>query len=116
MGFPRRITTAAMISCGRCCCLCHRFVDVQVQCHHIKPQSKGGRDTKENCIPLCLSCHARVEHYNDGHPIGTKFTSEELCARRDHCYELVRIGTLPMEPNQGTSVPVLWCTITGYRQ
>jgi hypothetical protein len=31
-------------------------------------------DSPANGIPLCLDCHANVEHYNAKHPRGNKFT------------------------------------------
>jgi len=35
--------------------------DIQIQCAHVIPRSKGGPDTVNNCITKCLDCHAR-EH------------------------------------------------------
>lgn len=60
-----------------------------MQCHHITPQSDGGDDTFENCIPLCLECHGEVMAYNPKHPIGKMYTPEELKRRRDEWYESV---------------------------
>jgi len=36
------------------CCMCHG-VDVQV--HHIHPESEGGHNSIENAAPLCPTCH-----------------------------------------------------------
>lgn len=46
----------------------------------------GGDDSAENCIPLCLDCHADVESYNAHHPKGRKYTEKELKGHRDKCY------------------------------
>ena len=34
---------------------------IQIQCAHIIPRSKGGPDTVANCVTKCLDCHGR-EH------------------------------------------------------
>lgn len=45
--------------------------DADVEAHHIVPKSKGGKDTLDNLITLCHSCH-ESEH---GHSIPSKDTS-----------------------------------------
>lgn len=65
-----------------------------MQCHHILHESKGGDDSFENCIALCLDCHADQGAYNDEHPIGIKYQPEELRARRDSLYKKVANGEL----------------------
>jgi len=87
-----------MIACGRRCCLCHKFTGVGMECHHITPQSKGGDDTYDNCIPLCFDCHAEVGHYSAEHPRGTKFSLEELRGHRDHWYATYTNGAGPGAP------------------
>jgi hypothetical protein len=87
-----------MIACGRRCCLCHKFTGVGIECHHITPQSKGGDDTYDNCIPLCFDCHAEVGHYSAEHPRGTKFSPEELRGHRDHWYATYTNGAGPGAP------------------
>lgn len=62
-----------------------------MQLHHIIPESDGGPDTAENCIPLCLDCHEEVGSYNPKHPIGRKFSPEELRLHRDFWFEVVRL-------------------------
>jgi hypothetical protein len=66
-----------------------------MQTHHIVPKEQGGSDEFENCMPLCLDCHAEVASYNPRHPIGRKFTSAELTGHRDRLYEEVRNGVWP---------------------
>jgi hypothetical protein len=97
MPFPQTIREEALIACGRHCCLCHRFVGTKIECHHIKPESQGGDDTLDNCMPLCFDCHAEVEHYNPSHPKGTKFRPAELKGHRDSWIKQV-----------GTSTPVVF--------
>jgi HNH endonuclease len=62
-----------------------------MQLHHIMPESVGGPDTAENCIPLCLDCHEEVGSYNPKHPIGRKFSPEELTLHRDLWFEVIRL-------------------------
>jgi HNH endonuclease len=78
MPFSAKVQEDAMVACNRHCCLCHRLKHTKMQCHHITPQSDGGDDTFENCIPLCLECHGEVMAYNPKHPIGKMYTPEEM--------------------------------------
>ena len=87
-----------MIACARRCCLCHQFAGVKMECHHIRPQAKGLDNSFENCIPLCLICHAEVGHYSVEHPRGTKFTESELRGHRDRWYGAVRDGKMSGAP------------------
>lgn len=57
MGFPKSVEEQALVACGRCCCICHKFCGTKINLHHIKQKADGGEDTFENCIPLCLDCH-----------------------------------------------------------
>jgi hypothetical protein len=61
-----------------------------MQLHHIVQESNGGPDTLENCIPLCLECHEEVGSYNPGHPIGRKFTPDELRGHRNVWFNFVK--------------------------
>mgnify|MGYP001296078000 FL=1 len=49
-----------------------------MELHHVEHKSNGGSDDITNAIPLCFECHAEVNHYNDAHPRGRKFSMEEL--------------------------------------
>jgi hypothetical protein len=60
-----------------CCCLCHAL---EVEIHHIIPESEGGADIQDNAAPLCPSCH---ETYGNN-PSKRKFIREA----RDFWYEL----------------------------
>lgn len=69
--------------CHRRCCICHRFCGVKMEIHHIDQDAHGGGNARENAMPLCFDCHAEVNHYNDEHPKGRKFSSDELRGHRD---------------------------------
>lgn len=90
MSFPENIREAVLLASGRHCCLCHRFCGLKIELHHIKPQVEGGRDTFDNCIPLCFDCHADMRSYDHKHPKGTKYSEEELKKHRDNWYAKVK--------------------------
>lgn len=39
MAFSEDVKTKAMISCGRYCCICHKFCGNNMEVHHIKAQA-----------------------------------------------------------------------------
>lgn len=90
MAFSEEIKTRAMVACGRCCCICHKFCGNNMEVHHIKAEADGGTNTFENAIPLCFDCHAIVRQYDPRHPKGTKFTEKELVQHRDNWYAKTR--------------------------
>lgn len=61
-----------------------------MQLHHIIQEAEGGADTMDNCIPLCLDCHAEVGSYNPRHPIGKKFSPDELRKHRNLWFDFVK--------------------------
>ncbi len=89
MSLSKEVVDVALVASGCCCCICHRFCGVRIETNHIRPTSKGGEDCFENCIPLCFDCHADVEHYNDQHPRGRKFSESELRKHRDTWFSKV---------------------------
>lgn len=95
MGFPKDVVDLALVATERCCCICHKFCGVRIETHHIRPVSKGGDDSFENCIPLCFDCHAEVGHYNDQHPRGRKFSEGELRKHRDTWFSKVKEMNTP---------------------
>lgn len=99
MGFPDDVRRKALVGCGRCCALCHRFCGLKIEIHHIVPRGDGGDDSFDNCIPLCFDCHADMRSYDHRHPKGTKYTAEELKAHRDRWFTKVEksvgVGVLP---------------------
>lgn len=78
MGFNQADIDKLLAESHRRCCVCHKFTGVKMEVHHNKYRSKGGSDNIKNAIPLCLECHAEVNHYNPEHPKGRKFTENEL--------------------------------------
>lgn len=60
-------------------------MDIEVD--HLRQAADGGSNEIENAVPLCYDCHAKVHHYNDQHPRGTKYWIEELKVRRDQVFE-----------------------------
>jgi hypothetical protein len=78
MAFDKHGVAELLAKCHRRCCICHRLCGVKMELHHIEHKADGGSDSIENAIPLCFECHAEVNHYNDRHPRGRKFTNEEL--------------------------------------
>jgi hypothetical protein len=87
MSFNEKDRTKALLWCDRHCCLCKKACGVNIEVHHIVPEAAGGSNDIDNAIPLCLDCHSEVVRYNQEHPIGTKYKSGELKARRDQVYE-----------------------------
>lgn len=90
MAFPSSVAEKALLDCGRCCSICHKFCGFKIELHHIIQKSEGGEDSFENCIPLCLDCHAEVKAYNPKHPKGRKYTETELIEHRNRWYEKIR--------------------------
>lgn len=86
MAFSEKVANEAFVRCGRHCCLCGQYAGQKMELHHIHQRADGGSDDFDNCIPLCLNCHAEVKAYNTHHPKGRKFTEEELKGHRDKCY------------------------------
>jgi hypothetical protein len=88
MGFDRKEVSKLLAQCHRRCCICHRFCGVKIETDHIIPFSDGGSDEIDNAIPVCFDCHAEIHSYNDNHPRGRKFTSEELRAHKDQWIDI----------------------------
>ena len=87
MSFTSEVSEKALVNCGRCCCICHKFCGTKIELHHIIQKADGGDDSYDNCIPLCLDCHAEVKAYNPHHPKGRKYTESELKMHRDEWYK-----------------------------
>jgi HNH endonuclease len=50
---------------------------------HMLPQSETGTDDIDNSIPVCFECHAEIHLYNNKHPRGRKYHTEELRKRKE---------------------------------
>lgn len=96
MPFPRDIRDLALVKSRRRCCVCHEFGGRSVNVHHIVQEADGGANTLDNAICLCLRCHAEAGHFNSRHPLGTKYSPDELKAHRDQWWE--RCLSHPEEP------------------
>lgn len=84
------------------------FVDV-LDFHHIVPVSLGGKDTKENAVMLCLTCHRMVHLYQtrDLYLPAAKsedeinaMTEDERAiynAERDRYKRIIKLGTVIRE-------------------
>jgi len=92
MGFNTKISEKALISCGRHCCLCHKFCGTKIELHHIEQKKHGGKDVFDNCLPLCFDCHADVMQYNPEHPKGKKYTISELKKHRNNWYDKIELN------------------------
>lgn len=57
---------------------------------HIKPKSEKGSDNIDNAISLCFECHSEVHMYNDKHPRGRKYHSEELLLHKKQWLEICK--------------------------
>lgn len=78
MAFPKNEVEELLVRCHRSCCICHRFCGVKIETDHLVPKAQQGKDDIENAIPVCFNCHAEIHCYNDKHPRGRKFTTDEL--------------------------------------
>lgn len=87
MGFPKSVEEQALVACGRCCCICHKFCGTKINLHHIKQKADGGEDTFENCIPLCLDCHEDMGKADPKHSTGKHYSENELIMHRDKWYK-----------------------------
>lgn len=87
MPFPRNVRDEALVKSHRRCCVCHEFGGRSVNVHHIVQEADGGPNTIENAICLCLRCHAEAGHFNSRHPMGTKYSPDELRAHRDQWWQ-----------------------------
>lgn len=88
MAFDKSEVSNLLAQCHRRCCVCHRFCGVKMELHHVEHKADGGGDDITNAIPLCFECHAEVNHYNDAHPRGRKFTGEELLIHKSQWLEV----------------------------
>lgn len=97
MGFSQTVADEVFVRCGRHCCLCGTYAGQKMELHHIIQAADGGDDSVDNCIPLCLNCHAEVKAYNPRHPKGRKYTEAELKGHRDKYY--AQYGTISNVPS-----------------
>jgi hypothetical protein len=89
MPFTPKVKEDALIACGRCCCLCHKFCGLKIEVHHIRPEAEQGPNTLDNAIALCFDCHADMRSIDHNHPKGNKYSESELRRHRDAWHEKV---------------------------
>lgn len=92
MGVSKNIKDKVLVATGRCCAICHKFCGQKIELHHIIHESDGGKNTFDNCIPLCFNCHSDMGKIDKKHLRGTQYTPRELCMHRDNWYEQVANG------------------------
>lgn len=101
MPFSNKIREEVLVRSQRRCCICHYFTGTKIEVHHIIPEAQGGRNTIDNAIALCFNCHAEAGHYNPKHPLGSKYSSNELIKHRDNwwllCEKNSQTGQTPSE-------------------
>jgi len=101
MSFPKAVREEALVNSRRSCCVCHEFAGLYTNVHHIISEASGGSTDIDNAIVLCLRCHGEVGHYNPNHPIGNKYSPEELRRHKEkwclHC-ERNPTKSLPTHP------------------
>lgn len=95
MAFNRNKVAELLARCRRRCCICHRFCGVKIETDHIEPKANEGEDDIENAIPVCFDCHAEIHSYNDQHPRGRKFTTDELRQHKKQWLEVC--DTMPAQ-------------------
>jgi 5-methylcytosine-specific restriction endonuclease McrA len=83
MPFSKKNKEEILVKTRRSCCICHIFIGRNANVHHIVQEADGGENSIENAIVLCPNCHAEAGHYNPKHPLGNKYSPEELIMHRD---------------------------------
>jgi hypothetical protein len=104
MPFSERVREEALVKSRRWCCLCQGFSGRDVNVHHIVQEAKGGTNDSDNAIVLCLKCHSEAGHYNPDHPVGTKYSEQELGKRRDLWYKWCEENPNSPLPNEPIAV------------
>lgn len=87
MAFPQSVQEEALVACGRCCCICHKFCGTKIELHHIRQKADGGADTLDNCIPLCFDCHSDMGKADPRHSKGKHYSEGELKQHRDNWFK-----------------------------
>lgn len=87
MPFPNTVRIQALVLSRRHCCVCHEFAGRTSNVHHIVQEAHGGPNTLDNAICLCPRCHTEAGHYNPAHPMGTKYSPNELRVHRDKWWD-----------------------------
>jgi hypothetical protein len=105
MPFSKTVRDEVILRSKRHCCVCRIFAGRDLSVHHIVQEADGGPDTLDNAIALCSRCHGEAGHYNPRHPLGTKYSHDELRRHRDSWWQVCETVWTP--PVQDTSTPQL---------
>ena len=89
---PEEHRAKLLLWCARHCCFCAKECTTNIVIHHI--DGNPSNNDLGNLIPLCFDCHGELEHYNDEHPVGTKYKYLEIKKRREQVYELYTLQYL----------------------
>src|SRR5919108_4992343 len=101
MPFSARVREEALVKSWRCCCICHAFAGRFMNVHHIVQEADGGSNDLDNAVALCDRCRGEVGHYNPRHPIGSKYSPQEVRRLRDEWWRYIAANPgapLPLEP------------------
>jgi hypothetical protein len=104
MPFSPTVKEEVLIKSKRSCCICNEFCGLYSYVHHIVQEADGGPNTIENAIVLCDRCHGEARHYNVHHPIGNKYSVEELKKQRDKWWEWCDKNPLVPPPKHPISI------------
>jgi HNH endonuclease len=97
MPFPDSVRLDVLVRSGRHCCVCNEFAGRTANVHHIVQEALGGANSIDNAICLCQRCHSEAGHYNTSHPLGTKYSPQELRAHRDAWWRQPTLASAPSD-------------------
>jgi hypothetical protein len=105
MPFPDVTRLEALTRSKRHCCVCRVFGGRDIVVHHIVQEADGGANTLDNAIALCSRCHSEAGHYNPRHPLGTKYSPEELRRHRDSWWDVCNSQPADGPPFMASRMP-----------
>ena len=106
MEFSQKEVNQLLVNCKRSCCICHRFCGIKIEVDHIHQKAEGGLDKITNAIPLCFDCDAEAHYYNDKHPRGRKYHSEELVLHRENWLKKCQEGVISKPQSEFEAGPL----------
>jgi len=104
MPFSPDVKEKALIKSKRSCCVCNEFCGLYSYVHHIIQEADGGPNTIENAIVLCDRCHGEAGRYNVHHPLGNKYSIDELKKHRNEWWEWCKTNPLVPPPKHPISI------------
>jgi hypothetical protein len=86
--FPYDVRKKALLWSDRHCCLCGSQCGLDIELHHIEPNlTPPFLNAIDNAIPVCYTCHAKLEFSSLNSPRGNKYSPQEIKDRRNKIYE-----------------------------